>query len=303
MQKARKQKIFPRFSLSVLQIIFLLAGSTFPLDLFGAAPESNYHLHTHASEMDSESTRVTYIGHATTLIEMDQLRILTDPILRSRVLHLVRQGPGPDPALFQDIDVVLISHAHWDHLDIPSLRRITGEPLFIVPPGVDKILAKYGFTRVQVVEVGDRIEFGELTITATPAEHDGNRLRYLGEEQACGYLIEGSQRIYFAGDTERYPEMAEMRLSLDLALLPVWGWGPTLGEGHLDPAGAAAATEIIQPKVAIPIHWGTLYPIGLRFLFPSFLITPPYDYKKLAEKLAPEVEVIILPPGKSVYLE
>lgn len=253
--------------------------------------------------MNEETTRFTYIGHATTLIEMDRLRILTDPILRSRVLHLVRHAPDIQPSLFVNIDVVLISHAHWDHLDVPSLRKIDGEPLFIVPPGVDKILYKNGLNKVRVMEVGEKIEIGELIITATPAAHDGNRLRYLGEELAIGYLIEGSRVIYFAGDTDIYPEMAGMQKQLDLALLPVWGWGPTLGDGHMDPKAAAMATEIMQPKMVIPIHWGTLYPIGLRFLFPSFLITPPHDYKKMAEKLAPEVEVTILPPGKSIPLE
>lgn len=253
--------------------------------------------------MNKATTRFTFIGHATTLIEIDHLRIMTDPILRSRVLHLVRHAPPIQPSWYLNIDVVLISHAHWDHLDIHSLGKITGDPLFIVPPGVDKILYKYGFNKLQVLDVGDRIAIGELVIIATPAAHDGNRLRYMGEEQATGFLIEGSQRIYFAGDTDIYPEMAEMRNKLDLALLPVWGWGPTLGDGHMDPKGAAGATEILLPDAVIPIHWGTLYPIGLHFLFPSFLVTPPIEYKKFAEKLTPEVEIIILPPGEGMVLE
>ena len=91
----------------------------------------------------------------------------------------------------------------------------------------------------------------------------GQRRTPFGETTAAvGYVIAARERIYFAGDTACFPGMRELA-PLDLALLPVWGWGPTLGPGHLDPARAAAAVQLLRPRVAVPVHWGTLALAGL----------------------------------------
>jgi L-ascorbate metabolism protein UlaG (beta-lactamase superfamily) len=96
--------------------------------------------------------------------------------------------------------------------------------------------------------------------------------------------------------------MADFGGDLDLALLPVWGWGPTLGIGHLNPERAARALALLRPRLAIPIHWGALAPIGLHWLRPRFLIDPPYAFQEYAKVLAPEVQVRILLPGESLSL-
>jgi L-ascorbate metabolism protein UlaG (beta-lactamase superfamily) len=250
-----------------------------------------------------QPAHLTYIGHATTLIEMDGLRIMTDPILRSRVLHLSRSKKQIEREWLQNIDIVLISHAHWDHLDIPSLRMIRGDPLIIVPPGVGNIVAKGGFERVVVLEVSGQYDLDGLRIIATYADHDGRRFRFFGDAKAVGYVINGSYKFYFAGDTDLYPEMADMRGELDVALLPVWGWGPTVGGGHMNPRQAAKATGILQPRIAIPIHWGTLFPIGLRLLMPDYLRFPPREFKRETAKSAPDVDVIILPSGSTLDID
>lgn len=245
---------------------------------------------------------ITYLGHATVLIEMDGIKLMTDPLLRNRIWHLWRHSEQIDPQVVGGVDVVLISHAHWDHLDIPSLKMFDDNTLFIVPPGVDDILYKAGNKNVQVLDVGEEISLGAVTIKATFAKHDGDRFKYFGDEEAVGYLIDGSRTIYFAGDTDIFPEMADMAGGVDVALLPVWGWGPWLGNGHLDPKGAAVAAQMIQPKVAVPIHWGTFFPIGLHWFMPSTLSQPPIWFKNEVERIAPAVEVVILPAGDTLYL-
>ena len=105
-----------------------------------------------------------------------------------------------------------------------------------------------------------------MRVEATYAAHDGARPPYPARAPAIGYAILGSRRVYFAGDTDLFPEMEGLVPDLDLALVPIWGWGPTLGRGaHLDPEGAAEAIALLRPKVAVPIHWGTMPPSTSAF--------------------------------------
>jgi L-ascorbate metabolism protein UlaG (beta-lactamase superfamily) len=114
-----------------------------------------------------------------------------------------------------------------------------------------------------------------------------------------GFIIQGSHRTYFAGDTDLFPEMARIGQDLDVALLPVWGWGPRLGNGHMDPLRAAESLPMLRPRVAIPIHWGTFCPIGTGWM--QFLSRPPRAFAHYAADLAPEVEICILEPGQSFH--
>jgi L-ascorbate metabolism protein UlaG (beta-lactamase superfamily) len=115
-----------------------------------------------------------------------------------------------------------------------------------------------------------------------------------------GFLISGQHKIYFTGDTDLFPEMADLAKDLDVALLPVWGWGPTISKGHLDPKRAVQALELLHPRVAIPIHWGTMLPLGLGWMRPRFLSQPPVDFERIAAQVVPEVSVRIIPPGSSI---
>lgn len=249
--------------------------------------------------MDDQS-RITYIGHATTLIEVDGHRFLTDPILRKRVMHLRRHLGTYEDNWHEELDAVLISHLHWDHLDVPSLRRIDRHIPLIVPKGSEKIFARLGFRHIEGMTIGQETKFGSVTVRATYADHDGTRLVFDPKADSLGYLIHGrksQQTVYFPGDTDLFPGMADLASDLDVALMPVWGWGPTLGTGHMDPQRAAQSLELLSPRVAIPIHWGTLFPLGLNLVMPKFLKEPPKAFANYANQYAPDVEVHILPPG------
>ena len=248
------------------------------------------------------SDGLTYVGHSTTLVRIDGATLLTDPVLRSRIGPLRRHGAAPDAGLRGAPDAVLVSHLHRDHLDLPSLRRLApGTPL-VVPRGGARVASRAGATEVVELGTWDQISVGSVTVTAVPAVHDGRRSRWGPHRKALGYVIaDGGRRVYFAGDTALYQEMSELR-PLDLALLPVWGWGPSLSHGHLDPAGAARALALLRPRVAVPIHWGTFYPLGLRRLRPDRLTAPPHEFARHAAKLAPDVEVRVLEPGEATEL-
>jgi L-ascorbate metabolism protein UlaG (beta-lactamase superfamily) len=236
--------------------------------------------------------RVTWLGHATVLIETGGTRLLTDPLLSDRVMHLKRQVPAPaHPGV---LDAVLISHVHHDHLHKASLRGLSRTA--VTPVHAGRYLPP-GYDDVREVRVGETADVG-VPVEAVPAWHDGRRRPGPGalEHDTLGYLVEG---IWFAGDTDYDPEMEALRGRVDCALIPIWGWGPSLGPGHLDPAGAARVIDLVAPRIAVPIHWGTFLPLGLGRRHERLLTDPPLE---LAAAVTGRTEVTAVAPGGSVEL-
>jgi L-ascorbate metabolism protein UlaG (beta-lactamase superfamily) len=245
---------------------------------------------------------VTWAGHASVLIELDGVRLLTDPALGERVGPLVRIAPGVGRELCDDLDAVLISHLHADHADVPSLRRLGGSTRVIAPPGAARWLARKGMGSAEELGPGETVSVGAVRVSATHAAHDGRRWPLGAAVAAIGFVAGGSQSCYFAGDTDLYPQMSELAGRIDLALLPVWGWGPNAGSGHLDPVRATAAARTIAPRVVVPIHWGTLAR-GWPFARPADPAWPVRRFRQLMEDEAPSVEVRVLAPGERTQLQ
>ena len=240
------------------------------------------------------TARITYVGHATVLLELGGVRLLTDPVLRARVAHLRRHGPPP--RVPRGIDAVLISHLHHDHLDLASLRLLGGLPRVIAPPGASSLVRRAGFD-VEELEQGSGTDVRGVRVEAVRAVHPSERLPLRGPwAEPLGFVVGRQPSVYFAGDTDLFPEMEEFP-SLDVALLPVAGWGPRLGPGHMDPERAARAAAMLQPGIAIPIHWGTLHP---RFVERGdWFSEPAAEFASQVAAVAPDVEVRVLRPGES----
>ncbi len=168
------------------------------------------------------------------------------------------RGQPPPPALPKLPDAVLISHLHRDHLDIPSLRRVPSKTPIVVPRGAARLVEKAGPHPIVELGRGETVSVGEVEVTAVPAEHGGRRGRWGSEIEPLGYVIRNEGRsVYFAGDTDLFDEMSEVG-PVDVALLPVWGWGPSVGEGHLDPETAARALTLVRPAAGRPDPLGDL---------------------------------------------
>lgn len=220
--------------------------------------------------------RATFVGHSTVLIQMDGVNILCDPIWSQRASPLSWIGPRRHRApgiRFEHlpvIDLVLQSHDHYDHFDVPTLRRIASQwrPGFGVPLGVaQRLISKRIADRSQIRELdwwqsADALD--KLRITAVPARHfSGRGLRDRNETLWCGYVIEGpSGAVYFAGDTAygaHFREIREQFPQLRLAFLPIGAYRPQwfMGPVHISPEDAVRAHEEVGAATSIAIHFGT----------------------------------------------
>jgi L-ascorbate metabolism protein UlaG (beta-lactamase superfamily) len=232
------------------------------------------------------------------LVELGGVRLLTDPILRRGVVHLRRHGPVPEPP--ERLDAVLLSHLHHDHAHLPSLRLLDRGVRVLAPRGAGSWLRRAGFHNAEELAAGEAAAVGAVEVAAVPALHDERR-RPVGGVRAApiGFVLSAERRVYFAGDTDLFDGMASLA-PLDLALLPVAGWGPKLGPGHLDAERAARAAAMMRPRLAVPIHWGTLSPRRTRL--GAWFSDPPHAFAAQVAELAPEVEVRVLAPGESLEL-
>ena len=240
-----------------------------------------------------------WLGHAGVLIELDGVRLVTDPLLRPRVGPLVRVAPSLRADAAREVEAVLLSHLHADHADPASLRRI-GAPV-VAPRGAGAWLRRHGVHDVRELCSGEELAVGAVRVLAVGAEHEDRRYPFGPRAEPIGFVLAGSQSVYFAGDTDLFDAMEELRGSVDVALLPVWGWGTKLGPGHLDPVRATRAAAIISPRVVVPIHWGT-FAVARPFGPGAASHAPAREFAELAGREAPQVEVRLLRPGERTAL-
>jgi L-ascorbate metabolism protein UlaG (beta-lactamase superfamily) len=228
--------------------------------------------------------KITWLGHSSVLLDVDGVRLLADPLLRDRVGALRRTVPVPESAALNQVNVaaVLLSHLHDDHCDLQSLRRLDA-PVVVVPPGAARWLTARGVRGVVELRPGMSMAIGPVLVHAVRAEHDGRRRPWGPRACAVGHVVTGTASAWLAGDTALHGGMQSVAEIAglpgpDLAVVPVWGWGPRLGPGHLNPAQAAEAAVLVRATYAVPVHWGTLYPIGMRRLMRRRLVDPGAEF-------------------------
>ncbi len=214
----------------------------------------------------------TFIGQASFLLQLDGVNILTDPIFSQRASPLGFAGPKRvrDPGIRFDelppIDLVLLSHNHYDHMDLPSLRRLAErfDPLVLTGLGNAPYLAKRGVANVIDLDWWDAVRFGSgLAITFVPAQHWSKRSLFDRRRTLWGgFVIQGSARVYFAGDTGYPAQFRAIRTRLgapDLALLPIGAYEPRwfMGLQHMNPDEAVRAHLDLGARVSLAMHFGT----------------------------------------------
>ena len=170
-----------------------------------------------------------------------------------------------------------------------------------MPRGGASVVKRSGFDCVRELAVGESLDVRGVRVLATRAAHNGFRAPFGPMADCLGFVIEGSQRIYFAGDTDIFDEMADIG-AVDVALLPIAGRGPKLGPGHMGPTQAVQALELLRPRIVVPIHWGSLVPVGMHLRTWSYLTNPPIAFAQMARQAQPHVEVRVLEPGQTLDL-
>jgi L-ascorbate metabolism protein UlaG (beta-lactamase superfamily) len=259
------------------------------------------------SPRGDHEARLTYLGHATVFLELDGVRILTDPVLRRQVGPLYRRTPRPHLGPLRGLDLVLISHLHLDHYDPASLRLVAKETPIVGPAGSASSLRWRGFTDVHELHCGDSLRVGPVEIVAVDARHGGTRHPLARRTPTNGYVISGSRDVYFAGDTGLFEGMADLwDDEIDVALLPIAGLGPRLPEfKHMSPRHAVRAMELLRPRLVVPIHWGTYHLPGTTIMRmrPDVHRRAPYVFMREAEALQPQIRTVLLDPGSTLDLD
>jgi len=213
---------------------------------------------------------VTFIGHSSFLVQIAGRKLLIDPVFAERLIALRRlRRPGVKIKDLPAVDLVLLSHAHMDHLNRPSLRRIVAHnnkvagraPIAVVPWGVEDLVSDLGFARVVTLEWWQTKSIGGLEITMTPCKHWGARLFKDTHRGFGGYVIHGGgHALYHSGDTAYFDGFAKIgnRLKPEVALLPIGAYRPDSYRGvHTCPEEALQAFLDLGARRMIPMHYGT----------------------------------------------
>jgi L-ascorbate metabolism protein UlaG (beta-lactamase superfamily) len=256
-----------------------------------------------------EELGVTFIGHSSFLLQMNGKNVLVDPVFSKRLILLRRQRrAGLLVKELPPIDLVLLTHAHMDHLDVASLRhvvratrRLTGRtPEVVVPKGVEDLVARLGFERVHAMEWWERLEVQGLAVTMTPCRHWGARMFNDTHRGYGGYVVAGGEHsVYHSGDTAYFSGFAEIgrRLRPQVALLPIGAYFPDSYRAvHTSPEEAVRGFVELHAERMIPMHYGT-FKLGRE----------PMDepVKRLmaeAKRLGIEDRVTVLEEGRTMRL-
>jgi L-ascorbate metabolism protein UlaG (beta-lactamase superfamily) len=205
---------------------------------------------------------ITWIGHASFLLQAAGVNILVDPIWGNWMKGIKRmRHPGVEMAALPGIDLVLVTHAHFDHLDRKTLRCVADNQPVVVPRDVGNLVHDLGFGVVQELGTWESVEFGPVRVTLTPCRHWGARVLHDSHRGFGGYIIEVAGRVvYHCGDSAYFDGFEEIgrRFAVDVALLPIGAYdAPSLRGVHMNPEEALQACVALGAKRMVPMHYGT----------------------------------------------
>jgi L-ascorbate metabolism protein UlaG (beta-lactamase superfamily) len=242
---------------------------------------------------------VTWIGHASFLIQTDRHAILIDPNW-SKWLKVVKRlrHPGLNLEELPAIDLVLVTHAHFDHLDKKTLRAVAANQPIVVPEHVGELVKGIGFQKIYELQCWKSFQLDDIKITLTPSFHWGARLLHDQHRGFGGFLIEhGGRTIFHCGDSAYFSGFQEIGKKADItvALLPIGAYDtPTGRDVHMNPEEALQAFQELQAKILIPMHYGT-FPLSYEPLE-----EPPQRLLKEADKRGITDRMRVLNEGETV---
>ncbi|KHD87619.1 MAG: beta-lactamase [Bdellovibrio sp. ArHS] len=258
---------------------------------------------------------LTWIGHATALLQMEGLNILIDPVFSDRVSPLSFLGPKRQVALpfpiaeLPPLDVVVISHGHYDHLDLATVKTLAKQNdkalLFLVPLGLEALLRSEGIANVKELDWWQNVKIKNVTVTFTPAQHWSQRSLWDGNKTLWGgwYLQGPSLKVLYSGDTGYSKDFLDIYNrfgAMDISLIPVGAYEPKwfMGKQHVDPEGAAQIHLDLRSKLSIGVHWGTFR------LSDEAMAAPPEELKKALQKMNIEPEAFrVLKHGEVLHIK
>jgi len=251
---------------------------------------------------------VTWLGHSTVVLDIDGVRLVADPLLGRHAGVLRRRGRRPDRAAWSNADASLLSHLHHDHAEVRSLRLLGDAPVLTAAANAQWAIRK-GLNgqaldpdEWSTIEAGDR----SVSVKLVPAVHSVRPMPHR-PNAANGHLVRGpSGIVWVAGDTELYPNLEQLPEwaggPIDLALIPIAGWGPRLSAGHLGPPEAATACRIVGARWAIPVHWNTFYLPMTDLWPPGWMEAPGPAFLDALAREAPACRPVVLDLGESVNI-
>ena len=220
--------------------------------------------------LQNVSLAVSWVGHATALIQIHDKIIITDPLFTNSIGMLVQRAvkPGLDPALLTKVDFTLVSHLHFDHLSYGSLDMLPKNGRLLIPDGAAEYIPDFGFQAIDEMKPWDVVESDSVRITAVPVQHFTGRYGFdgawMGERGYTGYVVEyRGIAVFFAGDTgynsELFKEIGR-RFKIDLAIIPI---APSSSDGvgsrvHVSPLGALTILKDVGAASLLPVHFGTM---------------------------------------------
>ncbi|WP_312470947.1 MBL fold metallo-hydrolase [Neobacillus sp.] len=212
---------------------------------------------------NSGQTSYTWIGHSTFLIQLNGVNILTDPVWAKRMGFQKRlTEPGISLADLPEIDLVVISHGHYDHLDFPTLKKLKGNPHYFVPVGLKSLFFKKGYQKVTEMSWWERVEHEGITVHFVPAQHWTRRsLRDMNTSHWGGWIFQTPQEsFYFVGDTGYFSGFQQIgeQFTIDTVFMPIGAYEPEwfMADAHIAPEDSVKAFIELKAKSFVPMHYG-----------------------------------------------